>query len=109
LRMYHCIETSFGFLTFDDQQYFRKKYIIDFGGFRSDMEEEHNYLSYYKFLKKHEQRELPKVIENPALNIEIYRRMLIKFKDFNIPKIGIPTYITKQQLIDRFSVQDISS
>lgn len=106
LRMYHCIGTSFEFLTFDDQQYLRKKYIIGFGGFRSDMEEEHNYLSYYKFLKKHEQKKLPKVIENPGLNIEVYRRMLIKFKDFNIPKIGIPTYITKQQLIELFSVQE---
>src|SRR5699024_7440778 len=109
LRMYHCIETSFEFLTFDDQQYLRKEYIIDFGGFRSDMEEEHNYLSYYKFLKKHQQKKLPKVIENPALNIEIYRRMLIKFKDFDIPKIGIPTYITKQQLIELFSEQDRKS
>ena len=106
LTMYHCIETSFEFLSHSDQQYLRKKYIIEFAGFRSDIESEHKYLSYYRFLKKHEQQKLPRVIENPDIDIETYRKMLLKFKDFNIPKVGIPTYITKQQLIELFSVQD---
>ncbi len=107
LRMYHCIETSFQFLTHSDQQALRKEYIIDFAGFRSDIEGEYKYFSYYGFLKKHEQQKLPKVIENPNIDIETYRRMLLKFKDFDIPKIGIPTYITKQQLVELFSVQNV--
>ncbi|CAM4324967.1 YfbU family protein [Lacicoccus alkaliphilus] len=106
LTMYHCIETSFEFLSHSDQQYLRKKYIIEFAGFRSDIESEHKYLSYYRFLKKHEQQKLPRVIENPDMDIETYRKMLLKFKDFNIPKVGIPTYITKQQLVELFSVQE---
>lgn len=106
LRMYHCIETSFEFLSYSDQQYLRKKYIIDFAGFRSDIEGEHKYFSYFRFLKKHEQKKIPKVIENPDIDIETYRRMLLKFRGFDIPKVGIPTYITKQQLIELFSVQD---
>ncbi|MCD2137809.1 YfbU family protein [Salinicoccus halitifaciens] len=109
LRMYHCVETSFEFLSHSDQQCLRKKYIIDFAGFRSDIEGEHKYLSYYRFLKKHEQQKLPRVIENPDIDIETYRKMLLKFKDFGMPKVGIPTYITKQQLIELFSVQDESS
>lgn len=106
LRMYHCIETSFEFLNYDEQQSLSQKYMVNFAGFRSDIEGEHQYVSYYRFLKKHGHQKLPKVIENPNIDVAIYRRMVAKFKGFDIPKIGIPTYITKSQLIELFSVQE---